>query len=72
MSSSERRGLFCLGVRSREEGLPWRSSDWKPACQFAGHGFDPWYGRLPHTVGHLGLGAKTMSPCAATAEIRAA
>ena len=62
VSSSERRGLFCLGVRSTDDALPWWSSDWKSACQFGGHGFNPWYGRIPHTMGHLDLCATTTEP----------
>ena len=29
------------------QGFPGRSS-WESTCQFGGHGFDPWSGKIPH------------------------
>ena len=43
-------------------GLPWWSSGWEPACQYGGHGFDPWSGRIPLTK-------KQLSLCATTTEL---
>ena len=36
-------------------GLPWWSSGWESACQSRGHGFDTWYGKIPHAPGQLDL-----------------
>ena len=36
-------------------GLPWWSSGWEPACQYRGHGFDSWSGKIPHAAGQLSL-----------------
>ena len=41
------------------KGLPWWHSG--SACQCRGHGFKPWYGKIPHAVEQL-------SPCATTTE----
>ena len=32
------------------------------ACQFRGHGFEPWSGKIPHAVEHLSLCATTTEP----------
>ena len=40
-------------------GLPWWLSGKESAYQCRGHGFDPWYGTIPHALEQL-------SPCTAT------
>ena len=34
--------------------LPWWASGWGSACQFGGHRFDPWPGKIPHATEQLG------------------
>ena len=43
-------------------GLPWWCSDWESACQFRGHGFEPWSGKIPHAAEQLGPWAITTEP----------
>ena len=43
------------------QGLPWWSSSWESACQYWGHGFDPWSRKIPQAVEQL-------NPCATTTE----
>ena len=43
-------------------GLPWWCSGWESAYQCRGHRFEPWFGRIPHAVEQLGLGATTTEP----------
>ena len=31
-------------------GLLWWSSSWEYFCQCRGHGFDPWFGKIPHAM----------------------
>ena len=57
-------------------GLPWWHSGWESACQFRGHGFEPWSGRIPHAAEQLGLCTTAAepvlwSPRATAAEARA-
>ena len=40
-------------------GLPWWRSGWESTCQCRRHGFEPWFGKIPHAVEQLG-------PCAPT------
>ena len=35
-------------------GLPWWHSGRESACQYRGHGFEPWSGKIPHAVEQLG------------------
>ena len=43
-------------------GLPWWRSGWESACQFRGHGFEPWSGRIPCAAEQLGLWATITEP----------
>ena len=43
-------------------GLPWWQSGWESACQYRGHGFEPWSGKIPHAAEQLGPWAKTTEP----------
>ena len=45
-----------------KEGLPWWRSGWEPACQYKGHGFEPWSGKIPHAAEQLGPWATTTEP----------
>ena len=49
-------------IKSRLVGLPWWRSGWESACQYRGHGFDPWSGRIPHAAEQLGPWATTTEP----------
>ena len=40
--------------RKRATRFPWWSSGSESACQGGRHGFDPWSGKIPHAMGHLG------------------
>ena len=42
-------------------GPPWWSSGKKSTCQCREHGFNPWSGKIPHTLGQL-------NPCTRTTE----
>ena len=42
-------------------GLPWWRSGEESTCQFRGHGFEPWSGKIPHATEQL-------SPCTTTTE----
>ena len=53
--------LAKLSVRLQEHGLPWWSSCWESTCQSRRHRFNPWSGKIPHSMGWL-------SPCTTTAE----
>ena len=43
-------------------GLPWWRSGWESACQYRGHGFEPWSGKIPHAAEQLGPWATTTEP----------
>ena len=43
-------------------GLPCWHSGWESACQCRGHGFKPWFGKIPHTVEQLGPWATITEP----------
>ena len=47
-----------------ESGLPWWSSGKESSCQFRGHGFHPWSGKIPHVVKQLSLCTTTAEACA--------
>ena len=49
------------GEKSLCSGLLWRCSGWESACQYRGHEFEPWSGKIPHAAEQLG-------PCATTTE----
>ena len=38
------------GNKKKKEGPPWWLSGKESACQCRRHGFDPWYGRIPHVM----------------------
>ena len=44
-------------------GLPWWLSGKEFTCQCRRHGFDPWSGKIPHAMKHLGLCAMTTEAC---------
>ena len=43
-------------------GLPWWHSEWESACQWRGHGFDPWSGRILCATEQLGPYTITAEP----------
>ena len=43
-------------------GLPWWHSVWESTCQFRGHRFERWSGKIPHAVEQLGPWATTAEP----------
>ena len=51
----------CTGSdkKSDTRGLPWWLSGKEFVCQCRGHGFNPWAGKIPHTVEQLSLCATT-------------
>ena len=59
-----RKSMGLRGQSSRETiwGLPWWRSGWESACRWGGHGFRPWFGRIPHAVGQLGPWATIAEP----------
>ena len=50
------------GLNENILGLPWWRSGWESACQCRGHGFEPWSGKIPHTVEQLGPWATIAEP----------
>ena len=48
--------------KKMNKGLPWWSSGWESACQWRGHRFDPWSGKIPYATGQLSPCAKTTEP----------
>ena len=46
----------------KTRGLPWWHSGWESACQCRGHGFKPWFWKIPHAVEWLGLWATITEP----------
>ena len=56
-------------------GFPWWLSGGESACQFRRHGFNLWFGRIPHALEQLGPWAIATEPMfwslgAATTESR--
>ena len=45
-----------------EWGLPWWLSDKESDCQCRRHGFSPWFGKISHAMGQLGLCTTTAEP----------
>ena len=45
-----------------EIGLPWWLSGEESDCQYRGHGFDPWPGKIPYAEGQLSLCATATEP----------
>ena len=43
-------------------GLSWWRSGWESACQCRGHGFEPWFEKIPHAAEQLGPWATTTEP----------
>ena len=43
-------------------GLPWWCSCQESACQWRGHGFEPWSGKIPHATEQLSLCTTTTEP----------
>ena len=40
-------------IKNTRRGLPWWRSGWEPACQCKRHGFEPWFGKIPHAAEQL-------------------
>ena len=53
--------VFEANTKTIIVGLPWWRSGWESACQYRGHGFELWSGKIPHAAEQLG-------PCATTTE----
>ena len=54
MGNSSRCSIMAyMGKESKKEwtGLPWWCSGQESACQYKGHGSDPWSRNIPHGVG---------------------
>ena len=47
--------FFLLRFKIYKLGLPCSSSGEKSTCQYRGHGFNPWSGKIPHATGQLSL-----------------
>ena len=47
-SNCTTKGIWLVSHWQR--GLPWWSRDWESACQWRGHGLDPWSRRIPHAA----------------------
>ena len=56
-----RKAVDFVTTEKRDTGLPWWRSGKESACQFRGHGFEPWSGKIPHA-------AEQLSQCATTTE----
>ena len=58
--------IYCMVMvplsRKWARGLPWWCSGWESACQYRGHGFKPWSGKIPHAAEQLGPWATTTEP----------
>ena len=50
------------GFKNTKCGFPWWRSGWESACQFRGHGFEPWSGKIPHAAEQLGLWVTITEP----------
>ena len=51
-----------MSILKKTRGLPWWCSGWESACQFRGHGLEPWSGKIPHAAEQLGPWATTTEP----------
>ena len=51
-------------------GLPWWLSDKECAYQCRGHGFDPWYGIIPHAPEQRSPCTTTISRCSRAVELQ--
>ena len=51
-------------------GLPWWLSGKESAYQCRGHGFNPWYGTIPHALEQLSSCTATMSLCSRALELQ--
>ena len=51
-----------INIQNSIVGLPWWRSGWESACQYRGHGFEPWSGKIPHAAEQLGPWATTTEP----------
>ena len=49
-------------------GLPWWYIGKESTCKCRGHGFDPWFGKIPYAMEKISLAPQVMTPCATTAE----
>ena len=47
-----------------EMRLPWWCNGQESACQWVGHGFNPWLGRIPHVEEQLSPWITTTEACA--------
>ena len=55
-------GTIVAVIKMWETGLPWWHSGWESACQCRAHGFEPWFGKIPHAAEQLGPWATTTEP----------
>ena len=55
----------------KASGLPWWHSGSESACQFRGHGFNPWPRKIPHAAEQRSPYATTTEPGSATREATA-
>ena len=51
-----------MHIKTTMRGFPWWHSGWESACQWRGHGFKPWSGKIPHAVEQLGPWTTTTEP----------
>ena len=49
-------------IKNTSRGLPWWLSGKESTCQCRGHGFDPWFKKIPDVAWQLSLGAETTEP----------
>ena len=59
---SKKKTFQHLVLKMSFSGLPWWRSVWESACQYRGHGFEPWSGKIPHAAEQLGPWATTTEP----------
>ena len=53
---------YIYTLRKGGPGLPWWRSGCESACQCRGHGFEPWFGKIPHAAEQLGPWATNTEP----------
>jgi len=64
-SGSRVKTPLILGIQEKP-GLPWWLSGKESACQHRRLRFDPWSGKIPHTVEQLSPCTTTTEPCSTT------
>ena len=53
---------FSFNIKKNKIRLPWWLSGKESACQYQRPEFDPWAGKIPHTMEQLSLHAVTIEP----------